>query len=70
MPRESKQVNVRVTSETFDVLDSAAFVRGYRGMQDLLGPVIEREASRLAREDPVRDALAARRRHTGARRPR
>lgn len=62
MPRDSKQVNVRVSPEVYEVLDSAAFVRGFRGMQELLGPLIEAEATRLAREEPVQDALAARRR--------
>lgn len=61
MPSTPKQVNVRVSREIYDVLDAAAFVRGFRGMQDLVGPVVEREAEKLAQQAPVQDALAARR---------
>jgi hypothetical protein len=54
------QVNVRVPPHVMDVLDAAAFVREYRGLQELVAPELERFANRLRREPAVGAALAAR----------
>jgi uncharacterized protein (DUF1778 family) len=66
MPRDSKQVNIRVDPDTYEVLESAAFVRGYRGMQELLEPIIEREVTTWARQAAVRHAIAARRKQAAS----
>jgi hypothetical protein len=50
----------RVSHETADVLDAAAFVRRLN-MQKLLGPAIERFAQELLADPHVQAALAARR---------
>lgn len=56
------QVNVRVPQDVMDVLDAAAFVRDYRGLQELVAPELEDFAKRLRQEPAVDAALAARER--------
>ena len=56
------QVNVRVPQHVLDVLDAAAYVREYRGLQELVAPQLEEFAERLRREPAVHAAIAARER--------
>jgi hypothetical protein len=65
--KAAKQVNVRVSQEVADTLDAAAFVREYRGLQELVAPELGRLAERLRREPAVVAAIRARdqRRRTG-----
>jgi hypothetical protein len=60
-----RQVNIRVPTETYDVLEAAVFVRRLRGLQDLLAPVLEQTAARLKREEAIRLAVSARRTANG-----
>jgi len=58
--RDSVQINIRVSTEVEEVLEAAAFVRKYRGMQKLLGPIVGEYAASLAKEEAVQAALRAR----------
>ncbi|MBA2556567.1 MAG: hypothetical protein H0V12_04355 [Chloroflexi bacterium] len=55
-----KQVNVRVSQGVADVLEAAAYVREYRGLQKLVEPELERFAAKLRAEPAVIAAIAAR----------
>jgi predicted Ser/Thr protein kinase len=59
--RESRQVNIRVEREVYDVLETVRYLRDLRGMQELLEPIVERFASSAAEDERVERALAARR---------
>ncbi len=55
-----KQVNIRVSQGVADVLEAAAYVREYRGLQELVEPELERFAAKLRAEPAVTAAIAAR----------
>lgn len=68
--KDESQVNIRVKSETLELLEAAVYLRRLRGMQALLLPVIEQFVEDLLREDPeIQAAVRARRerdaRHAG-----
>jgi hypothetical protein len=56
----AKQVNVRVSQSVIDALDAAAYVREYRGLQELVAPELERLAAVLRSEPAVVAAIEAR----------
>ena len=57
-----KQVNIRVSQGVADALDAAAYVREYRGLQELVAPELEKFADRLRAEPAVVEAINARER--------
>ncbi len=55
------QINIRVPPEIEEVLETVAYLRGYRGLQALLGPVVRDFAVELAKKPSVQAAIKARR---------
>lgn len=55
-----EQINLRLESNTVEVLEAAIYLRRHRGMQELLGPVIEEFAQQLAEDESVRRAVELR----------
>jgi hypothetical protein len=55
------QINIRVPPEVEEVLKTAAYLEGFRGMQSLLAPVVADFAEQLAKKPSVRAAIKARR---------
>lgn len=55
-----EQINLRLESNTVEVLEAAIYLRRHRGMQELLGPVIEEFAQQLADDETVRRAMQLR----------
>jgi hypothetical protein len=55
------QINIRVPLEIEEILETAAYLRGQRGLQRLLGPVVADFATELARKPSVQAAIKARR---------
>ena len=65
MPRRKRvplsQINVRVPLEVEEILEAAVFVSRSRSIQQLLAPVVEAHAEKLAEDESVQAALRARR---------
>lgn len=58
MADRQRQINIRVDRESHRVLEAARFLRGMRGLQDLLAPEVEEYARRLRQEsDEIRELL-------------
>ena len=55
--RDLRAIAVRVPPEVWNVLDAARMVKGYRGLQDLLRPVLETEADRWSKVEEVKTIL-------------
>ncbi len=54
-------MNVRINPDSLDFLEAAAFVRRFRGLQELLRPIVEQFAEGLAKDPEVHAAVRARR---------
>lgn len=59
--RDLPQLNIRISQDVAQVLEAAAFVRGYKGYQELLEPVVQARAAELGADEAVKAAIAARR---------
>ena len=57
---DNPQINVRVEPGTMEILEAAIYARRLRGPQELLQPVLEEFASRLAGQPGVQAAIRAR----------
>lgn len=55
--KDARTIAIRVSPEVWQVLDAARTLRGHRGMQDLLLPVIEAEADQWRDLEEVRTIL-------------
>jgi uncharacterized protein (DUF1778 family) len=55
------QINIRVPPDVEEVLETAAYLKGYRSLQSLLGPVVRDFAADLAKRPSVQAAIRARR---------
>lgn len=55
-----EQINLRLESDTVELLEAAIYLRRHRGMQELLAPVIEEFAQQLAADEAVRRAVELR----------
>jgi hypothetical protein len=59
--RVTRQVNIRVDREVYDILETVRYLRDVRGMQELLEPVVASFALDASVDANVRQALDARR---------
>lgn len=59
--RRTKQVNIRVTDEAYEILNAAAFLEGRRGAPELIAPIVDDLVTRLRDDDQVTAVAAARR---------
>jgi hypothetical protein len=57
---DNPQINVRVEPATMEIFEAAIYARRLRGPQELLGPVLEAFASRIAREPGIQAAIRGR----------
>lgn len=59
--RVTRQINIRVDSDVYDVLETVRYLRDLRGMQELLEPVVASFALDASVDSNVQQALEARR---------
>jgi hypothetical protein len=58
--RDLPQLNIRIPQDVAQVLEAAAYVHGYKGLQELIEPVVLARAAELGADEAVKAALAAR----------
>lgn len=59
--RDTRQVNIRIERDVFDVLETVRYLRDLRGMQELLEPLVSGFAAEATDDERVQTALEARR---------
>ena len=59
--RVTRQINIRVSSDVYDVLETVRYLRDLRGMKELLEPVLASFAIDASVDANVQQALEARR---------
>jgi hypothetical protein len=58
-----RQVNVRLASETVEILEALMFLEGQGSLQEVVAPLVERYAAERSGEPPVREMLERRARY-------
>jgi len=59
--RDTRQVNIRIERDVFDVLETVRYLRDLRGMQDMLEPLVSSFAADASDDARVQTALEGRR---------